>query len=239
MKGFLCVIGVFAVLTGGFKLKKKINAVFFCIFSLFSCGIDNIIYLAPPSSKHDPSDNIADNEKYFEFETSDTENTANASGYFNGFDIFYKIYENENECNSDIVRAVTHKENNWSDSVNYLRSTLGFFLLKCSTSSSQPLIPSASANRSIHFRLIAYSSDSAEIKIDGSPYGAVLRNNGNDFTAIEKTDFDVKPSRSPTDPNTLYVAVFTAAYGMDTAFKPFYSEVVKLGYVKIPKPSSW
>ncbi|WP_024467326.1 hypothetical protein [Treponema pedis] len=213
---------------------KKQFPILLCILLFFSCGIDDIIYLVSPTVIHDPSSHVDGEQKYFEFETSDKKNTEDALGYFKGFDIFYRIYENEADCVSAINSAYSYNDSNPSAAANYLLSSLSFSFLRSSVSSPNPLISSATADRKVSFRLTDYSTHKAEILINGINFGNVLRANNKSFSSILRTDPDVKTSNSSS--SDLYVAVFTAAYGTDKYFKPFYSGIVKLGYVRIDKP---
>lgn len=217
-------------------MKKTI--VFLASFFLFfSCGIDNILYLAPPHRKNDPSNHTDDSLKYFEFKTSDEENTENAAGYFRGFEIFYRIYENFSDGESDIAAANRYNDSNPSGAVEYLLSSLSFFPLKCKDITGIPLIQADTADRTVQFRLIPYASSSAVLTINSAVLGDVLRTTDMPFTSIHKGDKDIKSSQQPDSSGELLVAVFAAAYGMDSSFHKAYSELVFLGKIKIPK--SW
>lgn len=220
---------------------KKIRWLLFVILLFSACGIDNIVYLDKPVLIHDPSELGDDSRLYFEFRTSDKNNTRDASGYFKGFDIFYRIYENKNSCATDISSAKTYNDSNPSNSANYLRNTLSFkFLTRVGKSvSSRPFIDGASYDRNIRFRLSSYASDTDSITIDGVNLGTVMRETSQTFRQINKKDIDVKSDSSASTNNYLYVAVFAAAYGTDNSFKPAYSEILFLGYVRINKPSDF
>lgn len=215
-------------------MKKKI-VFLVSLFLFFSCGIDNILYLAPPRSMNDPSTHTDDSLKYFEFKTSDAENTTNAAGYFKGFEIFYRIYENSSDGESDIIAANRYNDSNPSGAAEYLLSSLSFFPLKCKDITDIPLIQAGTADRIVKFRLIPYALSSAVLSIDSTVLGDVLRTTGMPFTSINNGDKDVKSSQQPDISGELLVAVFAAAYGMDSSFHKTYSGIVFLGKIKIPK----
>ena len=216
-------------------MKKKI-AFLALFFLFFSCGIDDILYLIPPRNQNDPSTHTDDSLKYFEFKTSDVDNTTNAAGYFRGFEIFYRIYENSSEGESEIAAANRYNDTNPSGAAEYLLSSLSFFSLKCKDVNSIPLIEAGTVDRIVTFRLIPYASSSAVLSIDSTDLGDVLRTTDMPFTSINKGDKDVKSSNQPDSSGELLVAVFAAAYGTDSAFRKAYSGIVFLGKIKIPKP---
>ena len=222
-------------------MKKALVFAVFVLFLCFSCGIDDIIYLEPPSRTWDPSGLADESKLYFEFTTSDAANTTNAAGYFKGFDIFYRIFEYESECIAAIASARSYNESYPSASAAYLSSSLSFRFLTYTgrDSSDRPLIGSAASDRQVRFRFSTYGSDSDIISINSLPLGRSLRQNGMDFQHIVRTDSDVKPGSTPSTVPFLHVAVFAAAYGTDNALRPMYSEITYIGYVKIPKPSGF
>ena len=207
-------------------------------FIFFSCGIDDIVYLEPPKFIHGPSGYNDGTQWCFEFETSDTVNLNESAGYFKGFEIYYRIYGSETDCENVIKNMIQYAETNPANSVNYLLSSYNYKLLTYQGHSYQdrPVVPASGypVNRRVRFRLEAFSSFSNDFDIDGTIKGKVLRQNSDDFTAAKQGDYDVQSLSNPSD-DSLYVAVFAAAYGYDLSFKPIYSELVSLGYVKIKK----
>ncbi len=219
------------------KVLKKISP--FLFIFLFSCGIENIIYLYPPSVLNNPSGQSDDNLKYFEIDTATVKNNESALDYFKGCDIFYRIYESESDCTAGISSANKKNESNPSGVVDYLLSSLSYKFLGCSEygSESRPLIKTESKNVKVRFRLTPYSSDRDELSIDGKIIGRVLRYNAKGFDDISIEDGDVKKASSKNSKtDNFYVACFAASYGTDQYFKPIYSKVVYLGYIKIPRP---
>ncbi|UTY27944.1 hypothetical protein [Treponema putidum] len=208
------------------------------VFVFLSCGIDDIVYLEPPKLIHSPTGHTDEAQMYFEFETSDTVNLAGSAGFFKGFEVYYRIYESKKDCENIINNMVQYAETNPTNSVNYLISAYNYKLLSHSNHSYQnrPIINAAAADRRGKFRVEAVSSYSNDFSIGGTAQGKVLRQFGEEFTAAKHEDYDVQSSSEPSS-DSFYVAVFAAAYGFDTNFRPIYSKLISLGYVEIKKNS--
>ena len=221
-------------------MKKTILLIVFsCVF--FSCGIDGIVYLVPPIRVWDPSGLADDSQLYFEFTTSDSKNSSNAARYFKGFDIFYRIYESKAECISAIRAAESYNVSYPSASAFYLLSSLSFKFLTHTgrDPSSRPFIHEAPSDRLVRFRFSSFAADHDDFFINSVRQGQSLRQNGKNFQHIKRDDFDVKAASSPLTDPSLYVAVFAAASGTDDSLSTIYSEITKLGYVIIQKPSEF
>ena len=208
------------------------------IFIFFSCGIDDIVYLEPPKLVHSPTGYHDAAHMYFEFETSDKENLNAALGFFKGFEVYYRIYESKTDCENLIKNMVQYNESNPANSVNYLLSSYNYKLLTYQGHSYQdrPIVPASGSpvNRRVRFRIEALTSYPNVFSIDGTIQGKVLRQFGEDFAAAKSGDDDVQSSSNPST-NSFYVAVFAATYGFDKSFRPLYSNLISLGYVKIKK----
>ncbi len=218
-------------------MLKKILSIFILAF-LFSCGIDDIVYLEPPKAVHSPTGTLGPSQLYFEFKTTDVKNNANALGYFKGFDVFYRIYEREADCTADIGKAIEYNKNNPANSANYLTNTLNYKFLTYGSNnpSSRPLVSRAALDRNIEFRLIKRDTFQPDFKISGILKGTVKRFNGKEFkhSEISENDSDLKSDSTGGVAAEVFVAVFVATYGTDQYFKQIYSEIVSLGYTKIP-----
>lgn len=218
-------------------LGKKLLCLF-SIFIFFSCGIDDIVYLEPPKLVHSPTGYHDAAHMYFEFETSDKKNWG--IGEFLGFEVYYRIYESETDCKNLIKNMVQYDESNPANSVNHLLSSYNYKLLTCHGHSYQDrpivLAPAASPvnDRLVKFRLEVIDSFSNYFEIPGLPPRKVLRQFGEDFTVVKRGDYDVQSSSNPS-PDSFYVAAFAATYGFDKSFRPLYSSLISLGYVKIKK----
>ncbi len=209
------------------------------IIFLFSCGIPDVVYLEPPTIIHNPTNQTDENLKYFEFKTSDAKNTADSGGYFKGFDVFYRIYESESDCKNAVALANKQNENNPSFSAHYLKNNLNFSSLHYksggSVKSVAELILATSSDRNIKIVLKAGSGESSEIDIAGTKK-KLLRKSGKEFSSISVGDADFKSVSTTLSSSELYIACFAAAYGWDNSFKPIYSGILDLGYIKITTP---
>lgn len=208
------------------------------LFLFFSCGIDDIVYLEPPEWTHRPTGHSDENKMYFEFETSDKENLEAGLGDFKGFEVYYRIYESETDCKNLIESMVKYDESNPSSSASYLQDSYKYQRLTYQghNNHDRPLVKAgeSSKNRKVSFRLEPVFALTNDFFIEGSSYGKVLRQNGEDFLSVKKGDYDVQSSNNPSS-DSFYVAAFAAAYGFDKSFRPLYSSLVSLGYVKIKK----
>lgn len=220
-------------------LGKKL-IFFLSVFIFFSCGIDDIVYLEPPELIHNPAGHTDENQMYFEFRTSDIKNWDIALGFFKGFEVYYRIYESETDCKNLIENVVKYNDSNPANAVNYLLSSYNYKLLTYQGKSYQdrPLVsgPSSSPsnNRRVKFRLEAVLSLPNEFAVEGEILATALRQFGDLFSNAKRGDSDVQVSSSPS-PDAFYVAAFAATYGFDNSFRPLYSELLPLGYVKIKK----
>lgn len=220
-------------------LRKKLFLFSLIVtYTLCSCGIDDVVYLEPPAFVHSPTGHNDENEKYFEFKTADKKNSEEALGFFKGSEIYYRIYDSEKECKTTIDNILNYNRSTPSNAVNNLLSSYKFKLLTYRGHSYQnrPLIPASgsSTNRTVRFRLETEFSLQNELRIDNTVKGKTLRQTGEEFFTVKKDDYDVQTS-SNADPDFFYVAAFAASYGFDKNFKPLYSSLISLGYVKIKK----
>lgn len=225
------------ILNRGYMRGKKL-LFFLNIFIFFSCGIDDIDYLEPPKLIHSPTGHSDEAQMYFEFETSDKENLNAALGFFKGFEVYYRIYESEDDCKKLIEKMIQYTDSNPANSVNYLLSSYNYKLLTYQGHSYQdrPLVPASGspANRKVRFRIETVLTLPNEFFVEGGSSSKVLRQNAEEFTGVKPGDYDVQSSSNPSS-DSFYVAAFAATYGFDKSFKPFYSSLISLGYVKIKK----
>jgi len=211
------------------------------IFSFISCGLDNVIYLEPPSITHNNYDSDDDSNKYLEFETSESKNVS-MQDYIKGFEVYYRIYERKEERSSDYSSIYKYDEDNPSASVTYLLENKKYKTLSLSDSSSndRPLIKKTSTNKKIRIRLIEYGEEEIGFYIDGINKGAPLRYNLQKFNKddIGNNHEDVLPkpsSSSQTEDEYWYINMYASTYGNDKSFKPLYSKLEFIGFLKIKK----
>ena len=210
------------------------------VLSLSGCGIDEYVYLYPVKNPHLPTADQANN--YFSFETSDKKNTDEASGYFKGFEIYYRIYNSESIRDADVVAINNYNSDNPSSAYSYLINTKKYCRLSCMVRpSDSPLIPESTANRIVVIGF-GQSVKGNEISVAGSSslYGEPRRtNNGTndeekkfDFDEIDDGDSDYTYSSSG-DSDTVFIQAYVLAYGYDQSYKSIYSELCNLGCVTI------
>ena len=227
-------------------LRRK----YMCMLSLLalitvSCGIESIIYLTPPTNIHDTSylDDLS--KRYCQFKTADTHNTAKAAGYFQGTEIYYRIYERELDCTGDRAQITRYNTDNPLNAAQYLQDTKRYYRLATThiQDSKRPLIDSQSSDSDIRFRLQDYgTTDPAILTVNGSSRGTPIRHSGI-FNAkryfvqenISAEDPDVRKASSSGTNTFWYINFYAVSYGYDKSFKPIYSELTALGYIKIPR----
>ncbi len=211
-------------------------------FIAFSgCGLDNFVYLVPVRTvSNDPTTVEQDIDKYFEFRTTDAENDALGAGYFLGFEVWYRIYNDSNYASQEAQAIMSQNTTNPSGAVNYLK-TRGFQRMASSSRPAEtPLIPGAASDRTIKIRLIKFDDlDTAQISIDSVPAGTPLRTLENgittkDFahTEIENGDTDLY-FNGDLSTEDRFVQAFVFALGRDESYKLLYSSLCDLGRIKI------
>lgn len=218
-----------------------------CVALLAACGIESFIYLYPITWRDfEPSSDSRYN--YFSFRTSDDKNETEASGYFKGFEIYYRIYNNNSTRISDKTLINNYNTNNPTTAYSYLISSKLYRRLSCVVRpNDMPLIPGSSANRQVIVRLEQYLDQMPQISVAGdtSLYGEPRRTN--DGTApddklfnldeIDNGDSDFTYSTSwdtsTTGKKLAYVEAYVVAYGYDESYKSLYSELFELGYITL------
>lgn len=215
------------------------------VFSL-SCGIERLIYFEKPRRTYDTSDLEDISRRYCAFTTADSVNTVNAAGYFQGTEIYYRIYEHGRDCTSDQSTINRYNEDNPANAAHYLQDSKKYYRLSTSKTNRRPLIRAAAADMSVRFRLQDYgdSTDPAQLTIAGALLGIPYRNAGLlstkrrfDHMSISTDDDDVQKT-SWTDSDAFWwVNFYAVSYGYDAAFRSIYSSLEPLGAIKLEKKS--
>jgi len=223
------------------KFSGLIGVIVSCVvLSLSGCGIDEYVYLYPVTNPHLPSADLANN--YFSFKTSDNKNSDEASGYFKGFEIYYRIYNSESTRNSDVVAINNYNSDNPSSAYSYLINTKNYCRMSCAVRPVDfPLIIESTIDRIVVISL-GQSNKTLGIFVDGdtSLYGEARRtNNGTseeekifDFEEIDNGASDFTYSSSG-ESDIVYIQAYAVAYGYDQSYKSIYSELCNLGYVTL------
>lgn len=210
-----------------------------CVFFSTGCGLDTFVYLAPvrTGTKVSGTDPLA---MRFQFMTTDADNTALAPGYFQGFEVWYRIYNDLDAKNSAASAINTQNTSNPAGVVNYLQGLkYQRLILDNRPVNVVPLIPSVASDREIIIRLIDFDAiDNARMTIDGVVAGVPWRSvsGGKPFSAeILPADTDVQ-FKTDAGTDNWYVQAFVFAYGFDESYKSLYSSVFDLGAIYIEQP---
>ena len=221
-------------------MKPMKAVLLFFSLCIISCGLDTVIYLEPPSILNNNYDSEDDSNKYLMFETSESKN-ASVSSYVKGFEVYYRIYERKQERSSDYSKIYKYDEDNPSVSVIYLTETMKYKMLslKDLSSNDRPLIKKHSSDRKIKIRLTEYTAEEIGFYIYGTKIGLPIRSNAQEFKKddIDLSDEDVQKSSSSSseEDEYWYVNMYAATYGNDPSFKPLYSKLEFIGFLKIKK----
>lgn len=218
-----------------------------------ACGLDTFYVINPPATiVHEPVySNIDTTEHYFEFYTFES---VYSGIKFLGTDVYYKIYRNAGNMETEYKNIVATASNvdTAANAPSRMIDTYKFKTLETNVlSSNSVLIPAAGSNRRIKIRLSDSSTYNAEILVnDANIYGSAdrvlpVRN----ITSIQTPTFSF--SKSPYNPvpipkaddsdvsygsgndNEWYVCMFAVAVAQDANYSQIYSNVLYLGSVKI------
>ncbi len=221
----------------------------FCIFVLTTaaCGIENVIYLERPRRRYGTSYLNDLSKRYCEFATAGAWNTENAAGYFQGTEIYYRIYERESDCTSDISAISRYNDDNPANAATYLQDTKKYYRLITADTSKRPLMPASISDTIVRFRLQDYGDtvDPALLTVDSSSLGVPYRGleipvDKRSFEkqniALEDTDVQ-KTSSTNESAEFWYVNFYAVSYGYDKSFRTLYSSLEPLGYIKMERNS--
>lgn len=232
------------------QVSFKRYAVLFCCLGsmlLTACGIEGFIYLEKPQrSAHNPSNLAALNDRYCEFNTADSANATYAAGYFQGTEIYYRIYERKDDCENESKQINQYNDNNPFAAAQYLETTKKYYRLATDQTSTRPLIGTHSSDVTVRFRLQDYGtpvSDPARLTVNGGAKGIPQRNSSipNSKRIFNKQniavgDDDVERSSVPSEISQYWCINFYAvSYGYTTTFSALYSQLEYLGYILIEK----
>lgn len=225
-------------------MKRKIITGVLSIWLTFlffaGCGVDNFIYLYPVTQLlNSPSSDPAYN--FYKFRTSNRNNTDNSSGYFKGFEIYYRIYNSTAIASQDASDINTYNTNNPTTVFNYVAASKKYTRMTAFLRDGQfPLIPGESTDTDVLIRLLDYgTTDPANLLVGSASYGIPLRtkNEGTAtdsfvFSEITNTDSDVQ-YLSTGEIDKWYVQAYVFAYGYDAVYKSIYSSAFALGTITV------
>lgn len=233
---------------------RRAAVLFFVLFILGGCGIDEYIYLEPVSNIiNNPTDSTDPAIKYFSFVTKDEDNATNAYGYFKGWEIYYRIYNSTTDRSTDTTAIAAKVDDDPVNAFYYVNTTKKYRRMTLvynedtSTLASAPLISGTASDRTVVLRPYSisdsypavFTAGGADVSIPTTSLNSLAWRSVSDVLAesfdyeeIDTTDVDVQyNSGSGTDSWFLQAYVF--AYGFDTSFKVIYSEPVSLGSITI------
>lgn len=217
------------------------------VFTAAACGIENVVYLERPQRRYGTSYLNDLSKRYCEFTTAGAWNTGNAAGYFQGTEIYYRIYERESDCSSDIAAISRYNDDNPANSATYLQDTKKYYRLTTADTAKRPLMSATSSNIVVRFRLQNYggTDDPALVTVNGASLGVPYRGielpidkRGFINENIGVSDIDVQKSSSTNNSTEFwYVNFYAVSYGYDKAFRTLYSALEPLGYIKMERNS--
>jgi len=195
------------------------------------CGIQVYVYFDKPDLSL-PSSNLLElDPNPLNYDTSDSS--------FKGYEIFYRIYDDQEVAESDI--GLLDQHNGYigdsylpGEFVSYATNTLGFARLRKSTDNKSPLISITSDSGSPYYIQLNVGTDwildLGNINNSADDIATVVRSNATDSTRVsfykkayyQKNDSDYEGESSPSQ---VYFVFFAVAYGVDsTSFEDVYSE---------------
>jgi hypothetical protein len=224
----------------GYQGILRILFGFSLILFFSSCGLPVYYIIYPPVNAGTPSENAE--TRYFSFKTADQVNKT--TDIYRGIDVYYKIYNSEKDRDSDIQQI---------QAANSEFSQSGFTKLKSLEYEKLVSKPSLHDSTDILFNK---NNNDINIKIrlfdEGNDYKAgfeindivssgskPIRSNGKNFQFDDENlpiqgDTDYK-HKSEEESDYFWVTAYAVSVGRDGFFQPYYSSLLPLGSIKIPK----
>ena len=231
----------------GYQGKLCILVIFSLILFSSSCGLPVYYIIYPPVNAGNPTE--TPDGRYFSFKTADQVNKT--TDIYRGIDVYYKIYNTENDRNLDIqqIQAVNSE---FSQSGFNKMQGLGYAKLSSEPklhNSSDVLFDKEDSDHFIKIRLFDEGPEDsryeAGFKINDivSSGSKPIRSNGKNFQFGEKNlpaqgDADYTHNENEEESESFWVAAFAVSVGRDGFFQAYYSSLLPLGSIKIPKYTS-
>ena len=232
----------------GYQGKLCILVIFSLILFSSSCGLP-VYYIIYPPVNADSLPGDTQESRFFSFKTADAQNST--SDIYRGIDVYYKIYNNKNDRDSDISQIQAVNSEFFQSGFNKMQG-LGYVKL-----SSEPklhnkpdvLFDKNDSDYSIKIRLFDEGSEDNryeagfEINDTEFSHSKPFRSNGNSFQFGEKNlpaqgDADYTHNENEEESESFWVAAFAVSVGRDGFFQAYYSSLLPLGSIKIPKYTS-
>ncbi len=215
---------------------------------LVSCGIDQFIYLHPPTALATPESPNEPLTAFFSFRTTDEDNNNDSSGYFKGWEVYYRIYNSTAQRSQDATDIATKNDKDPANVYSYVVNTKSYrrmTLINGSESASMlpaPLLSAAASDRTVTIRPFPLGEEyPAEFTTDkglGTEQALPLiwrTSPGSDgkpksfeYEDIAEDDGDVKYSSS-SGKEAWYIQAYAFAYGFDESFRAIHSKAAALG----------
>ena len=231
----------------GYQDKFYILVIFSLVLFFSSCGLPVYYIIYPPVNAGNPTE--TPDGRYFSFKTADQVNKT--TDIYRGIDVYYKIYNTENDRNLDIqqIQAVNSE---FSQSGFNKMQGLGYAKLSSEPklhNSSDVLFDKEDSDHFIKIRLFdegpednnRYEAGFESDKISFNTGSEPIRLNGNSFQFADENlpiqgDTDYKHNEEESD--YFWVAAFAVSVGRDGFFQAYYSSLLFLGSIEIPKYTS-
>lgn len=216
-----------------------------CLF-FFTCGIPVYYVIEPPQIAHVATYETTDyHERYFGFTCPYNSSSENSEFTLSGTDIYYRIYNNLDDMNSDIS-SISSRNSEYSDS-GYLKMVELNYQQLWLTSGESPVVKKTSSTRTIELRLCTDTGYSPRLydltnnNLISYPLrrGTGSSGSGNmtfDFTSNyypEANDSDTKIREGYNNEGAWYVNLYAVTYGRDSSLANQYSSLLHLGNIKI------
>lgn len=245
--------------------QRVLSGIILSFFSLLisSCGLDTFYFLnAPRAIVHSVTyANEEASRNYLSFYTNENQSHLPSDFSFDGTLIYYRIYTNTNSIASfDAEINSVNNSSNYNTAVEKLISKKYQPLYYLSGGTPYQLEIKTGYSAEVEIRLSDYNGINSvspeasyldHISVDGTVIGKPLRQIGskNSFNfgwcnyagntetckcpASGDDDFE---DGTVTD-GWYYINLYAFAYGHDTTFKTYYSNVLHLGCLKVKSPS--
>lgn len=211
-----------------------------------ACGIDQFIYLYPPTALVTPESPNEPLYAYFSFRTTDEDNTQDSVGFFKGWEVYYRLYNSATLRSQDATDIATKNDKDPANVYSYVVNTKKYrrmTLIKDTETASllpAPLLSASGADRTVTIRPIALGEEfPQEFTIDkglGTEVSFptiwrtvnVAQAKPFEYEEIDSEDGDVS-NTSSAGTDTWYVQAYAFAYGFDESFKAVHSKAAFLG----------
>ncbi|HUH43847.1 MAG TPA: hypothetical protein VLZ44_01630, partial [Treponemataceae bacterium] len=211
---------------------------FSLILFFSSCGLPVYYIIYPPVNADPPSE--TPDGRYFSFKTADEQNFT--SGIYRGIDVYYKIYNNKEKCDSD-TNQIQAVNSDFSQSGFNKMQSLGYAKLISKDplhTESDILFKKETIDATIKIRLFDEGDYKAGFKSDivhFNPKSKPIRSNEKNFQFDEyvpaQDDADYTHNKKEDESDFFWVAAFAVSVGRDGFFQAYYSSLLPLGSIKI------